>query len=65
MGKKCNLNQWWNKDKCQCKGKKNHTCQKDYIWNPATCNCEIGKYLASIVDKIICDEIINIKENEF
>ena len=33
---------------------------KDYVWNPATCNCEHGKYLASIVgdSAITCDEII-------
>ena len=32
---------------------------RDYIWNPATCNCENGKYLASIMDNtaIICDEV--------
>ena len=31
----------------------------DYVWNPATCNCENGKYLASIMDDsaIIYDEI--------
>ena len=22
--------------------------KKDYIWNPATCSCKDGKYLASI-----------------
>ena len=29
-------------------------------WNPATCSCENGKYLASIIDDsvITCDEII-------
>ena len=29
------------------------------IWNPALCNCEYGKYLASIMDDsaIICDEV--------
>ena len=33
---------------------------KNYIWNPATYNCENGKYLASIMDDsaITCDEII-------
>ena len=30
--------------------KKHHICEKDYIWNPATCSCENGKYLASIID---------------
>ena len=35
-------------------------CKKDYIWNPATCSCENGKYLARIIDDsvITCDEII-------
>ena len=35
-------------------------CQKDYVWNPANCNGENGKYLASIMDDsvIICDEVI-------
>ena len=30
-------------------------CQKNYIWNPATCSCENGKYDDSVViwDKII------------
>ena len=33
---------------------------KDYIWNPATCSCENGKYLASITDDsvITWDKII-------
>ena len=36
--------------------KKHHICEKDFVWNPATCNCENGKYLASIIDDsgIIC-----------
>ena len=35
-------------------------CKKDYIWNPATCSCEYGKYLASAIDDsmVTCDEII-------
>ena len=34
---------------------------KNCIWNPATCNFENWKYLASIMDDaaIICDEVIN------
>ena len=37
---------------------------KDCVWNPSTCNCENGKYLASILDDsvIICDEIIYAEE---
>ena len=36
-------------------------CEIDYIWNSATCNCENGKYLASIMDDsaIICDYVID------
>ena len=35
-------------------------CQKDYIWNPVTCNCENGKNLASVIGDsvIMCDDII-------
>ena len=62
---KCNSNQWWNNDKCRCGCKKRNICENDYIWNPATCNCENGKYLVSIMDTIICDEIIDVKETNF
>ena len=30
--------------------KKIYVCEKDYVWNSATCNCENGKYLASIMN---------------
>ena len=41
-------------------------CEKDYVFNPATCNCENGKYLASILDDsaITCDEIIKTCHEE-
>ena len=29
---------------------KRHVCKKDYVRNPASCNCENLKYLASIMD---------------
>ena len=60
-GKKCNSYQWWNNDKCLCECKKRHVCEKDYTWNPVTCSCKNGKYLASIMDDsaITCDEIID------
>ena len=45
--------------------KKIHVCEKDYVWNAATCSCENGKCLASTNDKIICDEIIDVKETNF
>ena len=47
---KYNSNQRWNNDKCRCECKKHHICEKDYVWNPATYNCENGKYLSSIID---------------
>ena len=59
--RKCNSDQWWTNDKCQCGCKKHHICEKDYVWNPATCNC-----LASIMDDstIICDEVIKSCDKE-
>ena len=59
-GRKCNTNQKWNNDKCRCECKKHNVCERDYILKPATCICENGKHLASIIDDsvITCDEII-------
>ena len=31
-GRKCNLNQKWNNDKCWCKCKKHYTCEKKIIF---------------------------------
>ena len=41
--------------------KNRNVCEKDSIRNPATCNCENGKHLVSIMDDsaITCDEIID------
>ena len=64
-GKKYKSNQCWNNGKCLCGYKKINVYEKNYIWNPATCNCKNGKYLANFVDKIICDEIIDVKETNF
>ena len=60
-GRKCNLDQKWNNNKRWCKYKKHDICEKDYIWNPATCGCKNGKCLGSIIDDSVntCDEIIN------
>ena len=40
--------------------KKRHLCEKDYVWNPAICSCENGKYLARIKDysAVTCNKII-------
>ena len=66
-GRKCNSDQWWNKNKCGCECKKRHVFEKDYIWNPAKCSCENGKYLASIVDDsaIMCDEVIDAEAKTY
>ena len=36
--------------------------KRDYIWNPSTCNCKNGKYLASIIDDsvITCNKITEV-----
>ena len=66
-------NQWWNNDKCWCECKKHHICEKDYVWNPAICNCGNGKHLASIMDDSVitrdevtksCDEGAETKSND-
>ena len=62
-GRKCNSNQNWSNDKGrgECKNLKEHlVCKTDYTWNPVTCSCKNGKYLASIIDNSVltCDKII-------
>ena len=54
-----------NNNKCRCECKR-CVCQKNYVWNPATCSCKNGKYLASIMDDsaITCDEIIESYDEE-
>ena len=61
-GRNCNSNQRQNNDECLCECKylkEHYVCEKNYIWNLATCSCKNGKYLASITDDLIitCDEI--------
>ena len=55
---KCNSNQWWNNDKFWCESKKHLISEKDCL--ESTCNCENGKYIASIMDnsEIMCNEVI-------
>ena len=42
------------------------SCEKDYVWNPALCSCENGKYLASIIDDsmVTCQEVMKSYEEE-
>ena len=64
--KKCNSDQWSNSNKYWCQCKKRHVCEKDYVWNPAACNCENRKYLASVIDNsvIISDEFRGVYDND-
>ena len=39
---------WWNNNKCLCDCKI-YICEKCYVWNPSTCSCENGQYLASFM----------------
>ena len=45
---------------------KNNICEKDYVWNPASCNCQNGKYLTNIMDDSVmtCDEVIESYDQE-
>ena len=77
----CNSRQTWNKDKCRCECKQDLisklTCDKGYIRNPSTCECEcdklcdVGQYLdykncvcrKSIVDRLV-EECITVVDEE-
>ena len=59
-GTNCNSNQWWNNNKCRRKCKEHHICEKEYAHNPSIC-----ENISDIMDKIICDEIIDVKETNF
>ena len=45
---------------------KSYVCEKDYVWNPATCSCENVKYFASIMDDsaITCNENVESYHEE-
>ena len=36
--------------------------QKNYIWNPSTCNCGNDKYLERVINDslVICEEILEV-----
>ena len=39
-------------------------CKKDYIWNPATCSCGNGKYLANFIDDSVITDVEIIEETK-
>ena len=51
--RKGNSNQKWNNDKCRRECKKHQISEQDYMWKPAICSCENGKYLAIIIDNLV------------
>ena len=65
-GRKCNSDQWWNNNNCQCECKKCHVFEKSYFWNPFTRTCKNEKYLVGIMDDsaITCDEVIESNDEE-
>ena len=49
-GSKCNSNQNWNNEKCQCEREnpiEHRACEKNCIWNPSACSCKNGTYAES------------------
>ena len=38
-------------------------CEKYYVWNPATCNCENGKYLVKWMIQRLC--VIKLEKKQF
>ena len=40
---------------------KHHVSERDYVWNPNICTCEVNKHLKGIDDDLVItyDEIIN------
>lgn len=47
------------KDKCQCKCKKHHICEKCLIWNPSKFSCESRKNSPSIsYDSVIMCDVV-------
>ena len=46
--RKFKSNQKLNIVKCRCECEKHQICEKEYIWNPATCSCKNRKHLASM-----------------
>ena len=59
--------QIWNNNKCQCECKnlRKIVCKKSYVWNPATCSCENGRYAGRIIDNsvITWDKIIEMTKS--
>ena len=62
-GRKCNLRQNWNNNKCQCDCKRpirHNACKEEYAWNSSTCtferdkNCEIREYLKDWMNEKSC-----------
>ena len=57
-----NVNQCCINNKCWCECKRHHLCEKNYIWNPATCSCENWQYLESIMDDSVITSDVIIEE---
>ena len=69
-GRKCNLNQKWNNDKCwrECENPIEHcACKEYFVWNSGVFSCETDEYLKNYCyvknlfncSVITCDNIID------
>ena len=60
-----NNKQKWNKDKCryECKKLVHKKCNKNFVWNPRSCNCEYKRKAVLLVDEceIIHNKTMSIK----
>ena len=54
----CINKQRLNKEKCRCECKKLVKCNKRFIWNPNSCECEYKERAAYLLTKD-CEEIID------
>ena len=62
---KCKSIHWWDNEKCWCECKKLYICEKGMFGIVLFVVLKMEKYLASIMDKIICNEFVDVKETNF
>ena len=62
-GRKCNLRQKWNNNKCQCHCKKpikHRACKEDYAWNFRHVLASVTKIVRCLTD---CESMKNLVDN--
>ena len=63
---RCNSDQKWNNETCQCECKNYRKCQNGYSWNSSIYICENSEHLKSIADTLVitCDEAVSVTDIE-